>query len=212
MAQLWKIHPTHPQTRSVRQMAKILGGGGLIVYPTDSSYALGWLAPFKDAQEKVRQLRRLDKHHNFTIICRDLSDFSQYCHLDTWAFRLCKGLTPGPYTFILRASKGVPQRLQNIKSQTIGLRIPEHTFVSRLLDELEAPLLSSTLFLPDEQTPTDPEQIHRRLQNVVDAVIDCGPCPEQPTTVLSLVGDSPEVMRRGRGSTAFLSNDSLDRT
>ena len=211
MAQLWKIHPTHPQVRLVRQIAEILRGGGLIVYPTDSSYALGWLAPFKDAQEKVRRLRRLDKHHNFTIICRDLSDFSQYCHLDTWAFRLCRELTPGPYTFILSASKGVPQRLQNLKSRTIGLRIPDHTFVRELLAELEAPLLSSTLFLPDEQTPTDPDQIHQRLRPVVDAVIDCGHCPEQPTTVLSLVGDGPEVMRQGHGSTAFLSSDSLGR-
>lgn len=206
MSQFFQIHPDNPQARLIRQAVAILREGGVIAYPTDSSYALGWRIDDKGAMDRVEQLRQTDRSHTFTVVCRDLSDISVYARIDNRQFRLLKAATPGPFTFILRATGELPRRLQNPKRKTVGIRVPDHAIVRALLDELGEPLMSSTLLLPGDELPlNEPDTIRERLEHQIDLVIDGGPCPLEPTTVLDLTGDVPEVLRQGRGDpTPFL--------
>lgn len=200
MSQFFQIHPDNPQARLIHQAVTILREGGVIAYPTDSSYALGWRIDDKPAMDRVEQLRQTDRNHNFTVVCRDLSDISIYARIDNLQFRLLKAATPGPFTFILRATGELPRRLQNPKRKTVGIRVPDHAIVRALLDELGEPLMSSTLQLPGDELPlNDPEVIRERLEHRVDLIIDGGPCPLEPTTVLDLTAEVPAVLRLGRG-------------
>lgn len=200
MSQFFQIHPENPQVRLIHRAVEILRDGGLIIYPTDSSYALGCLMGDKDAQDRIRAIRRVDDRHNFTLVCRDLTEISVYAKVDNVAYRLLKGLTPGPYTFLLTATREVPRRLQNPKRKTIGLRVPDNAIAQALLADLGEPLMSSTLSLPGEEMPlTDPYEMRDILGHAVDLVIDGGHCGFEPTTVVDLTGDSPEVVRVGRG-------------
>ncbi len=206
MSQFFEIHPDNPQRRLIAQAVAIIRKGGVIVYPTDSCYALGCNVGDKAAMERIARLRRVDKDHNFTLVCRDLSDIATYAHVDNKAYRLLKSLTPAPYTFILRATSEVPRRLQNPKRRTIGIRVPDHPVCQALLDDLGEPLMSSTLILPGEELPeTDPDEIRTKLEKQVDLIIDGGPCGHEPTTVLA-IDDAGEVSvrREGRGSLEFL--------
>jgi tRNA threonylcarbamoyl adenosine modification protein (Sua5/YciO/YrdC/YwlC family) len=203
--QYLQIHPVNPQPRLISQAVAIVRNGGVIVYPTDSCYALGCQIGDKTAMERIQRLRKLDPGHNFTLVCRDLSDLSAYARVGNQEFRLLKSLTPGPYTFILTASHEVPRRLQNPKRKTIGLRIPDQLIVHALLEALDEPLMSVTLILPDSPQPlTDPEEMRERLGNQVDAIIDGGSCGDEPTSIIDLTGESPRVVRQGKGDTAFL--------
>jgi tRNA threonylcarbamoyl adenosine modification protein (Sua5/YciO/YrdC/YwlC family) len=206
MSQFFQIHPDNPQARLIRQAVAILREGGVIAYPTDSSYALGWRIDDKAAMDRVEQLRQTDRNHNFTVICRDLSDISVYARIDNRQFRLLKAATPGPFTFILRATGELPRRLQNPKRKTVGIRVPDNAIIRALLDELGEPLMSSTLILPGDELPlNDPDVIRERLEQRVDLVIDGGPCPLEPTTVLDLTDEVPVVLRQGSGDpTPFL--------
>lgn len=206
MSQFFQIHPDNPQARLIRQAVAILREGGVIAYPTDSSYALGWRIDDKAAMDRVEQLRQTDRNHNFTVVCRDLSDISVYARIDNRQFRLLKAATPGPFTFILRATGELPRRLQNPKRKTVGIRVPDNAIVRALLDELGEPLMSSTLILPGDELPlNDPDVIRERLEQRVDLVIDGGPCPLEPTTVLDLTDEVPVVLRQGSGDpTLFL--------
>ena len=202
MSQLFVVHSGNPQRRLLAQAVAILRSGGLIVYPTDSSYALGCCLGNKEAMERIRRIRgvRLGGDHNFTLVCGDLSELAAYARVDNPAYRLIKALTPGPYTFILRATREVPRRLQHPRRRTIGLRMPDHRVAARLLEGLGEPLMSSTLILPGEDMPLgEPEEIRDRLQHDVDLVIDGGHCGHRPTTVIDLTGGSPEVLREGVG-------------
>ncbi|MCZ6526698.1 MAG: L-threonylcarbamoyladenylate synthase [Gammaproteobacteria bacterium] len=200
MARYFTIHPDDPQPRLISQTAAILRHGGVIVYPTDSCYALGCLAMDKTAVDRIIHNRRLNPKHNMTLICSNLSDISTYARLDNTAFRLIKRLTPGPYTFLLKATKDVPKRLWHPQRKTIGLRVPDHAIVRDILVSLGEPMLSTSLILPDEQLPeTEPEQIYKRIGNVVDLIIEGGACGFDPTTVLDLTGPDLEVIRKGRG-------------
>ncbi|SDH11365.1 MULTISPECIES: L-threonylcarbamoyladenylate synthase [unclassified Nitrosomonas] len=201
MAQFFTIHPQNPQIRLLRQVVSILRDGGIIVYPTDSCYALGCQIGNKDAMERIRTIRQVDEHHHFTLVCRDLAEISNYAKVDNIQYRLLKACTPGNYTFILKASREVPRRLQHPKRQTIGLRIPDHPVAHALLSELNEPLLSSTLILPGDELPlNDAEEIRQRLERQVDLIIDAGSCGVDMTTVIDLTGDTPELVRAGRGS------------
>ncbi len=194
------IHPENPQLRLLRRSIEVLEQGGIIVYPTDSAYALGCSLGNKEAMDRIRRLRELDKHHNFTLVCRDLSEISTYAHVDNSVYRLLKAHTPGPYTFILRATNEVPRRLQHPKRKTIGLRVPDNSIVLGLLEELGEPLMSSTLIMPNEDMPlANLEEIHDKLDGKVDLIIDGGPCSMEPTSVIDLVDGTPEVKRFGRG-------------
>lgn len=206
MSQYFEIHPDNPQRRLIAQAVAIIRKGGVIVYPTDSCYALGCHVGDKAAMERIARIRRVDKDHDFTLVCRDLSDIATYAHVDNKVYRLLKSLTPAPYTFILRATSEVPRRLQNPKRRTIGIRVPDHPVCQALLDDLGEPLMSSTLILPDEVLPeTEPEDIRRKLERQVDLVIDGGPCGHEPTTVLAVDDDGDvSVRREGRGSLDFL--------
>ena len=200
MGQYFQLHPENPQPRLVNQAVAILAAGGLAVYPTDSGYALGCRMGNKAAQDRIRRIRQLDDKHNFTLVCRDLSEISVYAKVSNQAFRLMKGMTPGAYTFILKATHEVPRRLQNPRRKTIGIRVPDNTIAQVLLDALGEPLMSSTLTLPGEQMPmTDAEEIRERLANQVDLIIDGGYCGYEPTTVVDLMGDVPVVVREGKG-------------
>jgi tRNA threonylcarbamoyl adenosine modification protein (Sua5/YciO/YrdC/YwlC family) len=201
MAQYFVIHPENPQRRLIQQAADIVRHGGLIVYPTDSCYALGCHLGDKHAQERIRVIRRVGERHHFTLVCRDLSQISQYARVDNRDYRLLRANTPGSYTFILRATPEVPRRLQNPKRRTIGLRIPQHRVALALLEELDEPLLSSTLTLPGDDVPlNDAQEIRTRLEHQVDLVMDAGSCGIEMTTVVDLTGELPEIMRVGRGS------------
>lgn len=203
--QYLQIHPVNPQPRLISQAVAIVRNGGVIVYPTDSCYALGCQIGDKTAMERIQRLRKLDATHNFTLICRDLSDLSAYARVGNQEFRLLKSLTPGPYTFILTASHEVPRRLQNPKRKTIGLRIPDQPITHALLEALDEPLMSVTLILPDSPRPlTDPEEMRERLGNQVDAIIDGGSCGSEPTSIIDLTGESPRLIRQGKGDTSFL--------
>ncbi|MEJ2128537.1 MAG: L-threonylcarbamoyladenylate synthase [Woeseiaceae bacterium] len=205
MAKLIQVHPKDPQPRRVKAIADIMREGGLVAYPTDSSYALGCHIGDKKAIDRIHRIRRTNKQHNFTLVCRDLSEISTYARVDNWAYRLIKSLTPGPYTFILPATRELPKRLQNPKRRTIGMRVPEHALVNALLDELGEPIMSSTLTLPGDDTPmTEPLEIEERIGHQVDAIVDAGPTGIEPTSVLDLTSGSVEVLRVGRGDVSAL--------
>ena len=203
MAQYFVIHPQNPQARLVHQAAEILRGGGIVAYPTDSSYALGCMLGNKDAQQRIRAIRAVDEGHHFTLVCRDLAELATYAQVDNSQFRLIKANTPGPYTFILKATREVPRRLQHPRRSTIGLRVPDHAVTQAMLAELDQPLLSMTLLLADEAEPLNEAwEIRERLERQLDLVIDGGPCAAEPTTVIDLTGDAPQLVRQGAGDSA----------
>lgn len=200
MAQYFHIHPDNPQKRLVKQVVDIVRDGGVIAYPTDSSYALGCHIGDKTAMERIRRIRQVDDKHNFTLVCRDLSEIALYARVSNSDYRILKAHTPGPYTFILIASREVPRRLLNPKRKTIGIRVPDNAIAQALLEELGEPLMSSTLILPAETQPmSDPEEIRETLQHDVDAVVDGGYCGLDPTTVVVLNNGEAEVTRIGCG-------------
>lgn len=200
MAQYFEMHLQNPQARLIRQAAEIVRGGGVIVYPTDSCYALGCRLGDRQAASRIRRIRGIDDDHLLTLVCRDLAELAQYARVNNQQFRLLKAATPGSYTFILEATREVPRRLQHPKRNTIGLRVPDHPVVKALLAELGEPLLSSTLLLPGDDLPmNDPGQIRARLERQVDLVIDGGPCGVEMTTVLDLTDEAPRVVREGKG-------------
>lgn len=202
MSQYFQIHPQNPQQRLIKQACQTILNGGLVVYPTDSGYALGCHLGNKTAMERIRRLRQLDDSHNFTLVCRDLSELSVYAKFNNAVFRLIKAYTPGPYTFVLPATKEVPRRLQHPKRKTIGLRIPTHNIALALLAELNEPLMSSTLIMPGESLPmTEAEEIAEQIGKHVDLIIDGGACGNEPTTVVEFINDLPEIARIGRGDT-----------
>jgi tRNA threonylcarbamoyl adenosine modification protein (Sua5/YciO/YrdC/YwlC family) len=201
MAQLFAIHPTHPQPRLVRRAADIVRGGGLIAYPTDSCYALGCDRGDAKAAERLRRIRGIDERHHLTLMCRDVSEIARYATVDDPQFKLLKAAAPGSYTFILRARREVPRRLT--KKKTIGVRVPGHPVAHALLAELDQPMLSATLLLPGAAAPlSDPHDIRERLEHQVDLVIDAGACDIVPSTVIDLTGETPLVLRKGSGSLA----------
>lgn len=200
MSQLFIIHSDNPQLRLIKQAAELVRKGAVIVYPTDSGYALGCHLGDKDAVTRIRKIRGVDDKHHLTLVCRDLSEIAHYARVDNVQFRLLKSNTPGSYTFILDATKEVPKRLQHPKRNTVGLRIPDHPVALALLEELGEPLLSSSLILPGEETAMhDAEEINELLANQVDLVIDGGPVGLEPTTVIDLTGAAPLLVRRGKG-------------
>lgn len=208
MAQYFHLHPTDPQARLIAQIATAIDGGALAVYPTDSCYAIGCHIGDKRAMDRIRAIRRVDDRHHFTLVCSDLSEIATYARVDNATYRLLKALTPGPYTFLLRATGEVPRRLQNPRRKTIGIRVPDNTIAQALLGRLGQPLMSSTLVLPDMATPlADPEEIRERMSALVDVIVDGGNCGYEPTSVINLSGDVPEIVRRGKGDVSFLDGD-----
>lgn len=206
MAKLIEVHPDDPQPRRVAKIVETIRDSGLIAYPTDSSYAFGCHIGDKRAMDRIRRIRRTDKNHNFTLVCSDLSEISTYARVDNWAYRMLKAMTPGPYTFILPATREVPKRLQHPKRRTIGLRVPDHSLVRAVLEALGEPIMSSTLLLPGDDLPlTDPYEIEQRIGHEIDLIIDAGPTGIEPTSVIDLSQDTVEVLRIGRGDvSAFL--------
>ncbi|MCP5138775.1 MAG: threonylcarbamoyl-AMP synthase [Chromatiales bacterium] len=200
MSQRLQVHPVNPQPRLIRQAAELIRDGSLIVYPTDSGYAFGWHIGNRDAAERLQRIRQTGKDHNFTLVCRDLSEIATYARIENSTYRLLRAHTPGAYTFILRATREVPRRLQNPKQQTVGIRVPDHPVPLALLAELGEPLMSSTLILPDHDLPlADPDEIWEILCSRIDLLIDSGNCGLDPTTVVDLTGDYPQVLRQGSG-------------
>ena len=200
MSQYFEIHPTNPQLRLVHQAVEIIDAGGVIAYPTDSSYALGCHIGDKKALERVRRIRKIDDKHNMTLVCSDLSEISTYAKLNNPDYRMLKSLTPGPYTFILNATHEVPRRLMHPKRRTIGIRVVDHPVVRAILDELGQPLMSTTLILPGQSLPmTEAEEIRDVLERQIDLVIDSGNCGIETTTVIDLTGDVPVLVREGMG-------------
>jgi tRNA threonylcarbamoyl adenosine modification protein (Sua5/YciO/YrdC/YwlC family) len=200
VARYFDVHPDNPQPRSIAQVVELVLGGGLIAYPTDSCYAFGCQLGNREGLERIREIRRLDDHHHFTLVCRDFAQLGQFVQVSNAVFRLVKASTPGGYTFILPATREVPRRLLHPKKQTVGVRIPRHTVTQALLAALGDPLLSSTLLLPGEDAPlTQGWEIRDRLNEQVDAVIDSGDCGTVPTTVIDLSQDEPQILRRGAG-------------
>ena len=205
MAQFFEIHPDNPQQRLIQQAVAIIDRGGLVIYPTDSSYALGCHIGDKAAMERIQRIRRSDSKHHFTLVCSDLSEIGIYAKVDNSDYRLMKALTPGPYTFLLRATSVVPRRLMNPKRKTIGVRVPDNKIVHALLSELGQPIMSSTLIPPGAtQALDDAVEIRRIFEHDVDLVIDGGFCGVAPTTVISLIDGYPEIMRHGKGDVSFL--------
>ena len=205
MTKLVEIHPDNPQKRIIDQIVDVLRKGGVVVYPTDSAYALGCHIGDKTAMERIRKIREVDNKHDFTLVCRDLSELAVYAKVGQQAFRMLKGLTPGPYTFILQATREVPRRLQNPRRRTIGLRVPANPIAIAILEEIAEPLMSSTLILPGDDAPmTDMDEIAERIGHAVDVIIDGGYCGVEPTTIVDLVSDEPEVLRFGKGDVDFL--------
>jgi tRNA threonylcarbamoyl adenosine modification protein (Sua5/YciO/YrdC/YwlC family) len=203
MSQYFQLHGVNPQLRLIRRAAGIVRGGGVIAYPTDSCYALGCQIGDAQALERLRRIRGADKNHHFTLVCRDLSEIGRYARIDTWQFRLLKASTPGPFTFLLPATREVPRRLQHPRRRTIGIRVPDHIVPRMLLTELDEPLMSSTLLLPGDELPlTDGAQIRERLEHALDAILDGGHCGVEPTTVVDLAVSPPVVVRQGRGQLA----------
>jgi tRNA threonylcarbamoyl adenosine modification protein (Sua5/YciO/YrdC/YwlC family) len=195
-----QIHPQDPQPRLIRQTVEIIRDGGIVAYPTDSSYALGCHIGDKAAMERIARIRETDKHHHFTLVCRDLSEIAKYARVGNQQYRTLKAFTPGPYTFILQATKETPKRLQNPKRRTIGIRIPDHKISQLILEEVGEPIMSSTLIMPGDEHPmTDAQEIQERLYHLVDAVIDGGNCGMEPTSVIDLEGPAPVILRRGKG-------------
>jgi len=205
MTQFFQVHPVNPQLRLVKQAAQIIHGGGIVALPTDSCYALVCHLDDKAAVEKLRRIRGIDEKHHLTLLCRDLSEIGVYARVDNKQFRLLKATTPGPYTFILEATREVPRRLSHPSRKTIGLRVPQNAIVEMLLAELQQPLLGTTLILPGDHEPlTDPDMVLERLCKQVELVIDGGACTLEPTTVVDLTGPEPELVRVGRGDPAAL--------
>ena len=205
MSQYFEVNPDNPQPRLLRQAAQLLHGGGVCAVPTDSSYALVCHLDDKVAAEALRRIRQVDAKHHLTLLCRDLSELANYARVDNRQYRLLKLGTPGPYTFILEATKEVPRRLSHPSRRTIGLRVPDHKVTQALLAELGQPLLATTLIAPGETDPlNDPAEIRDRFQKLLAAVLDAGACPMAPTTVLDLTGDEPQLVRQGRGDLARL--------
>ncbi len=202
MSGFFKIHPTHPQTRILEKAAAVLRRGGVVVYPTDSCYALGCPIGNKDAMQRMARIRRIDEQHHFSLVCKDLSEISTYASVDNRAYRLLKAHTPGAYTFILPASREVPRRLQDPKRKTIGIRVPDHPVVQGLLDLLQAPILSTTLILPGESTPLmEPASMREVLSGQVDLILDGDYCGIEPTTIIDLTSGEPHILRHGKGDT-----------
>lgn len=209
MAQYFELHPENPQPRLLKQAVAVIAGGGVVAVPTDSSYAIACHLDDKAAVDRLRQIRRIDEKYHLTLLCRDLSELANYARVDNRQYRLMKAATPGPYTFILDATREVPRRVSHPQRKTIGLRVPDHRALQALLEAHGAPLLSTTLFEPDESEPlNDPDRIRERFQKVLDAVIGAGPCPDQPTTVVDLTpmqtGGDPVLLRQGRGDPSIL--------
>ncbi len=205
MAQYFRIHPENPEHRLIAQAAKIVHDGGVVVYPTDSCYAIGCHIGDKSALERIRRIRQLDENHNLTLLCKDLSEIATYAKVSNSAFRLMKALTPGPYTFLLLATRDVPRRLQHPKRKTIGLRVPDNAIALALLEELGQPMISTSLILPGEDQPlSDPEMIYNRICRQVDLVIDGGSCGPESTTVVDLIEEYPVVVRIGKGDTSLI--------
>jgi tRNA threonylcarbamoyl adenosine modification protein (Sua5/YciO/YrdC/YwlC family) len=201
MAEYLELHPVDPQLRLIRRAAEVVRGGGLIAYPTDSCYALGWHLGDKGAQERVRRIRAADRHHHFTLVCASLAEVGRFALIETWQFRILRACLPGAYTFLLRATRATPRRLQHERRRTIGVRIPDHPVVRLLLGELGEPLMSSTLLLPAEAEPlTSGHEILARLDHEIDAVLDGGDCGIEPTTVVDLSVRPPLIVREGKGA------------
>ncbi len=204
MAQFFKIHPDNPQMRLIRRAAEIVREGGVLVYPTDSSYAIGCCIGDKAAMQRLRRIRQLDDRHNLTLVCRDLSEIASYAKIGNQSYRLLRNLTPGPFTFIHKATKQVPRRLQHPRRKTIGIRVPGNKIAQALLGELGEPIMSSTLILPGDALPlTDPQEIRRILDHAVDLVIDGGYCGLEATTVVDMVDDVPTIVRVGKGDVSL---------
>ena len=205
MSQYFEVHPDNPQPRLIKQAVALLHGGGVCAVPTDSSYALVCHLDDKTAAEHLRRIRQVDDKHHLTLLCRDLSELASYARVDNRQYRLLKLGTPGPYTFILEATKEVPRRLSHPARRTIGLRVPQHKVTQALLAELGQPLLATTLIAPGETDPlNDPGEIRERFQKLVAAVVDSGACPMEPTTVIDLTDDEPRLVRQGRGNLSRL--------
>jgi tRNA threonylcarbamoyl adenosine modification protein (Sua5/YciO/YrdC/YwlC family) len=203
MSQFFQIHPDNPQKRLIHQAAEIIRKGGIIVYPTDSGYAIGCHIGDKTSLDKIRVIRKLDKTHNFTLVCRDLSEIATYAQIDNSHYRLLKAHTPGAYTFILKATREVPKRMMHAKRKTIGIRVPENHIAQALLEELNEPILSSTLILPGDEGPmTDPYEIRQVLEHRLDLIIDGGFCGFEATTVIDFEADVPVIVRKGLGDTS----------
>jgi tRNA threonylcarbamoyl adenosine modification protein (Sua5/YciO/YrdC/YwlC family) len=200
MAEFLELHPVDPQRRLIRRAAELMRGGGLITYPTDSCYAFGWLRGNAQALERVRRLRQADRHHHFTLVCASLAEVGRFARIETWQFRLLKSCLPGPYTFLLRATRETPRRLQHERRRTIGVRIPGHPVTRLLLAELGEPIMSSTLLVPPDLLPlTGGREIAARLGHEVDAILDGGDCGTEPTTVVDLSVRPPVIVRQGKG-------------
>jgi tRNA threonylcarbamoyl adenosine modification protein (Sua5/YciO/YrdC/YwlC family) len=200
MAEYFALHPVDPQRRLIRRAADVVRGGGLIAYPTDSCYALGWHMGDKHALERVRRIRQADRHHHFTLVCANLAQVGRFARLDTWQYRMLRACLPGPYTFLLRATRETPRRLLHERRRTIGVRIPDHPVVRLLLAELGEPLMSSTLLLAQDPRPlTSGSEIQARLEHDIDAILDGGDCGIEPTTVVDLSVTPPLIVRTGRG-------------
>ena len=205
MTELIDIHPVDPQPRQIARVVSLIRSGGLVAYPTDCCYALGCHIGDKRAMDRIRRIRRTDKDHNFTLVCSDLSEIATYARVDNWAYRLLKSFTPGPYTFILRATGEVPKRLQNPKRRTIGIRIPDHPVPLALLEYLSEPIMSSTLLMPGESLPmTDPLEMAERLKGQVEAVIDSGAGGIEPSTVVDLSENDVRILRQGKGDASAI--------
>jgi len=205
MAQFISIHPKDPQPRLIKRCVETLRAGGVIVYPTDSAYALGCTMDNKQALERMRRIRRLDEDHNFTLVCIDIAQISTFAKINNECFRLIKSVTPGPFTFILTATRETPKRLQHSKRKTIGIRLPDDPITAALVAELDEPLFSSTLIMPgEEEAMADPEDIRDRLDKEVDVIIDAGVVPYEPTTIIGFTGEFPEIIRQGKANVEHL--------
>ena len=201
MSQLFEIHPTHPQKRLISQAVEILRQGGVVVYPTDSSYAIGCHIGDKEAMERIQRIRQLDDKHFFTLVCKDLSEIASYAKVDNTQYRTLRALTPGAFTFILQATNEVPRRLLHPKRRMIGIRVMDNPIVQALLEEFGQPILSSTLLLPGKDMPeTDANEIREKLEKLVDLIIDGGHCGLEPTTVINMVEVPPQLIRQGKGT------------
>ncbi len=211
MAQYFTVHPGNPQQRLINQAADIVKRGGVIAYPTDSSYALACHLGDKQALEKIRRIRQIDDKHNFTLVCRDLTDISTYAQVSNDTYRLLKSLTPGAFTFVLKATKEVPRRLQHPKRKTVGIRVPDHLVAQKILEALGEPMLTSTLILPGEdEAIADAYDINERLAKQLDLVVDAGVIAYQPTTIVVWDNDYPEIVRQGKGQADFIAQKGDD--
>ena len=200
MAERLELHPTTPQARFLRSASDCLRDGGVIVYPTDSCYALGCAIGAKNAMERIQHIRQTGKRHFFTVICRDLSEIARFARVDNWQYRLLKSFTPGPYVFVLKATRQVPRRLLDARRKTVGIRVPDHAVVRAMLREYPEPILSTTLQLPADETPmTDGREIEAQIGHALDLVLDAGNCGIEPSTIVDLSGDAPRLLRAGKG-------------